>query len=401
PTQTAAWGDYDNDGWLDLYVGNESTGGREYPCELFHNNHDGTFTNVAASAGVDNVGFVKGVAWGDYNNDGLIDLYLSRFGQRNVLYRNDGKDANGTWRFTDVTAEAGVGEPLASFATWFFDYDNDGWLDLFVAPFSGFVKESLPSVVATYLGQSPKVEHAKLYHNNGDGTFTDVAHAAGLDRVLLVMGSNFGDLDNDGYLDLYLGTGEPNLTTLIPNRMFRNDRGRTFQDVTTSGGFGHLQKGHGISFADIDNDGDQDIRAVLGGVFQADVYESALFENPGHGNHWITLRLEGVQSNRSAIGARVRVRVRTDQGERSIYVTAGAGGSFGDSSLQQEIGLGQARSLEAVEITWPATRQTQVLRNLTMDGIWKIREGNNQPVAVQAKVIHLKHEDAGSNPHHH
>ncbi|MFY9825896.1 MAG: CRTAC1 family protein, partial [Thermoanaerobaculia bacterium] len=267
------------------------------------------------------------------------------------------------------------------------------------------VKESLPSVVATYLGQSPKVEHAKLYHNNGDGTFTDVAHAAGLDRVLLVMGSNFGDLDNDGYLDLYLGTGEPNLTTLIPNRMFRNDRGRTFQDVTTSGGFGHLQKGHGISFADIDNDGDQDIRAVLGGAFEGDVYESALFENPGHGNHWITLRLEGVQSNRSAIGARIRVRVKTGQGERSIYVTAGAGGSFGDSSLQQEIGLGQAQSLEAVEVTWPATRQTQVFRGLAMDGIWEIREGDPHPFAVQAKVIHLMHGDAGSSvrpgPDHH
>ena len=405
PSHSAAWADYDNDGWLDLFVGNESTGGREYPCELFHNNHDGTFTNVAAYAGVDNVGFVKGVTWGDYNNDGLIDLYLSRFGQTNVLYRNDGRVADGrggtSWRFTDVTAAAGVAEPHASFATWFFDYDNDGWLDLFVAPFSGFLKESLPTVVATYLGLPSAAEHARLYHNNGDGTFTDVARAARLDRVLLVMGANFGDLDNDGYLDMYLGTGEPNLTALVPNRMFRNDRGRTFQDVTTSGGFGHLQKGHGVSFADIDNDGDQDIRAVMGGAFQGDVYWSVLFENPGHGNHWITLRPEGVRSNRSAIGARIRLRVQTDQGERSIYATVNAGGSFGDSSLQQEIGLGQARSLDAVEITWPATGQTQVFRGLAMDRIWKLREGDPEPVAVPAKVIRLARDEAGSHPPHH
>jgi len=405
PTHSAAWGDYDNDGWLDLFVGNESTGGREYPCELYHSNHDGTFTNVAAAAGVDNVGFVKGVTWGDYNNDGLIDLYLSRFGEPNVLYRNDGRTAAGPgpagWRFTDVTADAGVAEPRASFPTWFFDYDNDGWLDLFVAPFTGFVKDSLPTVVATYLGLPNAAERAKLYHNNGDGTFTDVARAARLDRVLLVMGANFGDLDNDGYLDMYLGTGEPSLTTLVPDRMFRNDRGRTFQDVTTSGGFGHLQKGHGISFADIDNDGDQDIRAVIGGAMEGDVYQSAFYENPGHGNHWITLRLEGVQSNRSAIGARIRIRVQTDQGERSIYMTVNAGGSFGDSSLQQEIGVGQARSLEAVEITWPVTGRTQVFRGLAMDRIWKVREGDPEPAAVAAKVIHLAHEEEGSHPPHH
>jgi tetratricopeptide (TPR) repeat protein len=395
PTHSAAWGDYDNDGWLDLYAGNESTPGRDYPCELYHNNGDGTFTNVAAAAGVDNVGFVKGVSWGDYNNDGLLDLYLSRFQQPNVLYRNDGRagraadSQSAPWRFTDVTAEAGVAEPRASFATWFWDYDNDGWLDLFVAPFAGYVKEALATVVATYLGRPHPAETAKLYRNNGDGTFTDVARAARLDRVLLVMGANFGDLDNDGWLDLYLGTGEPSLTTLVPNRMFRNDRGRTFQDVTTSGGFGHLQKGHGISFADIDNDGDQDVRAVLGGALWGDVYQSALFENPGHGNRWITLRLEGVKSNRDAIGARIRLRVRTEQGERSLYATVGAGGSFGDSSLQQELGLGQARSLEAVEITWPATGRTEVYRGLAMDRVWKIREGDPEPVAVPVKAIRL------------
>src|SRR5260221_8566643 len=128
-------------------------------------------------------------------------------------------------------------------------------------------------------------ERPRLYHNNHDGTFSDVAKAAGLDHLLHAMGCNYGDLDNDGYLDFYLGTGDPSLGTLIPNRMFRNAQGRFFQDVTTSGGFGHLQKGHGVSFADFDNDGDQDIYTVIGGAYSGDHYRNVFFENPGHGNH--------------------------------------------------------------------------------------------------------------------
>src|SRR5262249_16075123 len=120
---------------------------------------------------------------------------------------------------------------------------------------------------------------AKLYHNNRDGTFTDVSHQMGVDKVLLAMGSNFGDLDNDGFLDFYVGTGNPDLSMLIPNRMFRNNGGKSFQDVTTSGGFGHLQKGHGVSFGDIDNDGDQDIHEDMGGAYPGDQARNVLFVN--------------------------------------------------------------------------------------------------------------------------
>ena len=171
------------------------------------------------------------------------------------------------------------------------------------------------------------------------------------------MGANFGDLDNDGWLDFYLGTGDPSLSTLIPNRMFRNADGKFFQDVTTSGGFGHIQKGHGISFADFDNDGDQDIYEVMGGAYAGDNYRNVLFLNPGHGNHWITLKLEGIRSNRAAMGARIRVTVQTAQGERSIYKTVSTGGSFGASPLRQEIGLGQAKAIRSVEIFWPTHRE--------------------------------------------
>src|SRR4029078_9965945 len=129
----------------------------------------------------------------------------------------------------------------------------------------------------------------------------------GLNQTIFGMSGNFGDLDNDGLLDFSLGTGQPSYTALFPNRMFRNAGGKRFQDVTTSGGFGNLQKGHGIAFADINNDGQQDIYSVLGGAYTGDKYYTALYANPGHENHWLKLKLEGVTSNRSAIGARIRV----------------------------------------------------------------------------------------------
>jgi len=379
PTPTSAWGDYDNDGWLDLFVGNESTEENINPCELYHNNGDGTFTNVADKLGVITGGFVKGVAWGDYNNDGRLDLYVSRLREMNVLYRNDGKNAAGEWTFKDVTAEAGVAEPLQSFPCWFFDYDNDGWLDIFVsgyyAPFG--------AVAADYLGEPIGAERPRLYHNNRNGSFTDITKQAGVFKVLLTMGSNFGDLDNDGFLDFYLGTGDPDLRSLMPNRMFRNFEGKYFQDVTTSGGFGHLQKGHGVAFGDIDNDGDQDIFMEIGGALPGDGFRSALFENPGHGNHWITLKLEGTQTNRSAIGARIKVTVALGKTTRDIYVTVGTGGSFGSSSLQQEIGLGEATAIQAIEITWPVSRKTQIFKEVAMDQALKIREGEAEFVPLK------------------
>src|SRR5690606_28194883 len=210
----------------------------------------------AEEAGVDIVGFVKGVVSGDFNNDGRPDLYLSRLDGANHLLRNDGPAAGDGWRFTETAAAAGVAEPFRSFTGWFWDYDQDGWEDLFVA---GYNVQDAGDVAADYLGLPHTGERARLYRNRGDGTFGDASREAGLDRLLHTMGGNHGDLDNDGWPDLYLGTGDPDFTTLVPNRMFRNAGGVRFQDVTTSGGFGQLQKGHGIAFADLDNDGDQDI----------------------------------------------------------------------------------------------------------------------------------------------
>ncbi len=372
PNQTAVWLDFDGDGWLDIYFGYESTGDEIHPCELYRNNHDGTFTECAGAAGVAAVGFVKGVVTGDFNNDGRPDLYLSRRGQPNILFRNDGpQGTNNGWKFTDVSVQAGVTEPIVSFPTWFFDYDNDGWEDIFV---SGYGTRDVGDVAADYLGLAGNGELPKLYHNNHDGTFKDVTREARLNHVLLTMGCNFGDFDNDGWLDMYLGTGDPNVATIVPNRAFRNAGGKYFQDVTTSGGFGVLQKGHAISFGDLNNDGTQDIYHLVGGAFEGDTYRSMLFENPGHGNHWVTLKLEGVKSNRIAIGARIKVIVQSREGERMICRTVGTGGSFGANPLRQEMGLGHATAIKRVEIFWPVTGRTQMVTNLDLDKFYRIRE---------------------------
>ena len=387
PTHSAAWSDYDNDGDLDLYVGNESDAWERHPCQLYQNQGDGTFANVAPELSIDNIGFVKGVTWGDYDDDGDSDLYLSRLGQDNVLYRNEGPRKP----FADATATAGVAEPQGSFPTWFWDYDNDGDLDLFAA---GYHSENPAGIAAIYLGQPSSAARPRFYQNRGDGTFADITTQVGMDGIILAMGANYGDIDNDGFLDCYIGTGNPDLRSLLPNRMMRNVGGQRFAEATFSGGFGHIQKGHGISFADIDNDGDQDIYIVLGGAYDGDFYQNVLFENPGHGHRWLTLRLEGVQSNRDALGARIQARIRENGLIRDIYATVGSGGSFGSSSLQQELGLGRADTLLFVEVTWPTTGQKQRFSNLAMDQILRIREGDAAPIPIHLNRLSL------SSAHH-
>ena len=379
PTNTAAWADFDGDGWLDLFVGHESKAEDRNASQLFHNNKDGTFTEVGAVSGLAELGFVKGVAWGDYNNDGRPDLYVSVMYGHNHLFRNDGSvDAENVakgWQFTDVTLAAGVGKQSNSFATWFFDYDNDGWPDLFVA---GYSLDESSDVGAFEMGLASHAELPKLYRNRHDGTFEDASVKVRLDRTILTMGASFGDLDNDGWLDIYQGTGDSTWGALLPNRMFRNDKGRLFQDVTTAGDFGHLQKGHGIAFADLHRTGFEDVFEEMGGAQPGDSFQSALYKNPGNGNHWLTLKLEGVKSNKAAFGARVDVTVREAQGFRHIYRTVGFGSSFGGNPLEQHIGIGIAKQIESVVVTWPSSGVVDRVRDVVADKRYVLLEGEGK-----------------------
>ena len=369
PTQTAAWADFDNDGDLDLYVGNESA-----PSQLFVNDGSGSFTNRARSAGVENLRFAKGVSWGDYDADGYPDLYVSNLTNENRLYHNE---RDGT--FTDVAKELGVQGPKHSFACWFWDYDNDGILDLFVASYM----PDLPTIASGMLHLGSIDETMALYKGIEGGGFDNVSREQNVDYLTSTLGANFGDLDNDGFLDFYLGTGFPDYAGLVPNRMFRNRGGSGFSDITTAGGFGHIQKGHAVTFADFDNDGDQDIYQQLGGMFPGDAFMNVLFENPGFEKHWIKLQLVGDGSNRSAIGARIRVEFRENGEQRSIYRHVSSGGSFGSQTFRQEIGLGLATSIDVLEIFWPTTGRVQKFRDVSVDRFLKIHEGQDQYEEVQ------------------
>ncbi len=384
PTQAAAWMDYDGDGWLDLFVAHETTGGQTYASQLFHNNHDGTFTQVKAPGAAPgklgaNLGFVKGATWGDYNNDGRPDLYLSTMSGRSFLFRNDGpRDPAhpdpADWVWTDVTERAGLAGTRFTFPTWFFDYDNDGWLDIFAG---GYATGGIEDYGAFQFNKPNHAAVSHLFHNNHDGTFTDEPKALGLDRAITVMAANFGDLDNDGWLDVYLGLGDSYYQSLLPKKMFRNDQGKYFQDVTTSGGFGNLQKGHGISFADIENNGNEDVFEELGGAYPGDRFVPVLYHNRGHGNHWVTLVLEGVKTNRAAYGARIKVTIDEHGKRRSIYRAVGSVSSFGGNPMQQHIGLGQATSIREIEIWWPVSGERQHFKNVKVDRAFHVREGRD------------------------
>jgi FG-GAP-like repeat/ASPIC and UnbV len=390
PTQTAVWADFNNDGWLDVFVGAESFGGDQFPCELFINNHDGTFTECANKANVGVIDFVKGVTAGDYNNDGLPDLFISSLSGVKRLLRNDGI-INGCIHFTDVTAQAGLSTNDArTFSTWFWDYDNDGWSDILVCNYDN--KEPLGVYAAAEALGRPigKVGRITLFHNNHDGTFTDVSDTVGLNKIVFAMGSNFGDIDNDGYPDMYFGTGNPLYQSLIPNKLFRNAGGKKFEDVTVASRTGNLQKGHGVAIADIDNDGDEDIFIKMGGAYAGDAYQSLLYINPGQNkNNWISLDLEGVQCNRAAIGARIKLSFLENGVRRNVYKDVNSGSSFGSNPLRQHLGVGMARVIDSVEIRWPGS-ETQVFRNVAVDQFLRIKEGNATPVRIPLKAFRIR-----------
>ncbi len=372
PNQAADWADFDLDGDLDLFVGNESHRGFKSPVEFYRNDGPDSrgitqFTEMATAVGLRGFAYVKGVSWGDFDGDRFPDLFLSCLDEKNHLFRNRG---DGT--FEGVTTKHGVSEPLRSFPTWFWDYNNDGHLDLFVSTYLGAGAQVFHHAKGRRM---PDTSIPRLYRNDGNGGFEEVARQSGLDQPMLPMGSNFGDLTNDGFPDFYLGTGDPSLSSVVPNQLMSNENGY-FVDRTVQSGTGHLQKGHAVSMADFDRDGDLDIFEQMGGAFLGDPYYDALYENPGGGGNWISVRLRGVQSNSFGVGSRVAILVeRKDGTERWFYRWMNSGGSFGANPLELHMGLGDAKSIRRIEIRWPKkTEKTQVLEAVEMNRRIEIRE---------------------------
>ena len=487
----AAWFDYDRDGDLDIYFvngtalpGTSTTGTNA----LYHNNGDGTFTDITSKAYTDDQGYGFSCAIGDYNNDGFLDLYVANYGP-NVLYHN-----NGDGTFTDTTKVAGVGNSRWSVAAAFADYDNDGDIDLFVANYVEYRLENNPvcsrSGVRLYCNPevftgSPSILYHnngdgtfsdytqkanlfnsndkamgicwcdydndgdsdlfvandkvadRLYKNNGDGTFTDVAFQSGValseigvaessmapvfgdinndgwfDLVItnfhdepnnvyqndgnsffsdityqsgiggqgltyLSWGAEFADLDNDGYLDLFIVNGHiddnirlvrPSMTYEQPNQLFKNSKGQSFEDISDQSGPGLDLKmvSRGAALGDYDNDGDIDI--LVTNSYQS---PNLLRNDTNSQNHWLVFEMVGIQSNLDGIGVRIKVVTLEHSQIREVK----SGGSYpSHSDMRLHFGLGQSTVVDLVEIRWPSGL-TEHFKGINADQFLRVVEG--------------------------
>jgi hypothetical protein len=489
--------DYDNDGWMDIYLVNSGQCDFFNPNPplrnaLYRNNRDGTFTDVTQKAGVAGGGYGQGVAVGDYDGDGFPDMYVTQYG-RSILYHN-----NGDGTFTDVTEKAGVAAPGWSSSAVWFDYDNDGRLDLFVCRFVDFDKsKNLPCAA----GDSPgyciprlyKPMAGWLFHNNGDGTFSDVSKTSGIASSLgKAWGAVATDINNDGRMDLFVAndtvqnflfinrgggkfeeigapagvafseTGRPRsgmgvdsadfnqdgwMDLFVANidheiySLYLNNHDESFDDQAGSNGISaasRLMSGWGLKFFDYDNDGNLDliianghpddlivkkydnvgyleppllfhntgkglknVSAESGPVFSrplaarglaigdfdndgaVDVLVSCNDEAPvllrnnlGNKNHWLGLKLLGTKANIDAIGARVTYQAGELKRSR---MKVGGGSYLSSHDPRLVLGLGQATKIDWLEVKWPMPGgTTQRFTNLPIDRYVTMREGKAQ-----------------------
>ncbi len=343
PAFTPSWVDYDCDGHLDLFIANNLGGlfDRKTPNRLFHNNGDGTFTEVTEAAGLSTYWPTIGAAWGDYNNDGYPDLFLSNAMGRSQLYRNNG---NGT--FTDVSEEAGVTSYCIGSTAFWCDYNNDGWLD--IVQFSWSDHEDVIYTMRHGEGP-PNGRPHRIYHNNGDGTFTLRNREIGLDGCHGTMSGNAGDFNNDGYLDLVLGNGSPRMDRLEPPMLLESD-GKRFRNITFAAGLPFSGKGHGANMADLFGDGRLSVLLAAGGAYPGDLLTTRCFYPKRLPGNYLNVRLTGVKSNRSAIGARVSLKA----GGRNQYREVGGGSNFGCLPFEQHFGLADFEKVDAIQIRWPS-----------------------------------------------
>jgi hypothetical protein len=213
----------------------------------------------------------------------------------------------------------------------------------------------------------------------------------GPDKVFMPMGANFGDIDNDGFLDIYLGNGNPSYASVLPHVLLRNHEGKYFVDVTASLGTREFHKGHGVAFADLQRHGYEDIVTETGGATPGDRHTLRLFANTASGNDWINLKLVGVESNRAAIGARIKVTVKNEGKEmRAIYRTVGSGGSFGASPLEQHMGLGKSAQIEKIEVDWAGSGTHQSFTGVGKNQFWEMREGSEEVKRLERKPVRFR-----------
>jgi hypothetical protein len=400
----AAFGDYDKDGFVDVFVahyvaldlsdlpsfGSAKTckyhgidvqcgprGLKGSPDNLYHNNHDGTFTDVSKQAGVDDPHHLFGLTavWSDFNNDGHLDLFVANDGQPNFLYQNDGSG-----HFTDVAYQAGVavsqdGSEQANMGLALGDYDHSGKFSLMISHFND--------------------EYAAIFHNDGNMAFTDVSDVSGIAHITspyVGWGDGFFDFDNDGWPDLFLVNGHvyPQIDSADvgaryrePKLLFLNTRNGKFADVSRQVGpaIQTPQVSRGMAMADLFNDGTIDL------VIENLQGSPMILRTRGNTNHWISLELQGVQSNRLALNARVRVSA----GDIVQMDEVRSGGSYlSQHDLRLHFGLGSSNRADRVEILWPSGK-TEILTNLAADHFYSVQEGKGVVPVEQIHPASIKH----------
>ncbi len=403
-TQTSAWTDIDLDGWIDLVVAHESLPQKyERGIDVYLNKKDGTFAYVSSEYGLNRNSFFKGVVATYANNDKYPDLYFSSLGEGTFLYLNQG--AMGQKGFVQAGPSSNIGQPQRCFPSWSFDYDNDGNEDLFT---SSYTNDGTPALhwVLSHMGKADPGLLPKLFHNKGNAVYEEVGQKMGLTEIAFTMGCNFGDINTDGYLDFYLSTGNPAYQSVVPNKMYLNMDGKKFEDVSYSGGFANIQKGHGVAFGDPDHDGDEDMYVVIGGAYDGDSFFNCFYENPNeHNNNWVVLKLTGKSANRAAIGARVAISVQEGGKERKIYRMVSSGASFGANSLNLEVGLRKATTINNVTVQWPCKDcPDQVFTGLEINKAYLLTQDETSPapipynkVAFKKTTDHMEHMDHMQN----
>ena len=357
---SAAWGDYDGDGYLDLYVVNHGTCGYAGQQDrLYRNDGDGTFSDVTdllPAAATDGLGFQA--AWFDYNGDGRQDLYLANDDVANAhdvnhLWRNDGPGPAGTWLFTDVSASSGANFAINSMGIGVGDFNRDGRLDL-----------AISNKGATVLAR-----------NNGDGTFSNVAAAKAVARPMqsatqqsITWGLEFADFNLDGWEDLYVASGGITSPVPQPNELFVNPGTGPFLDLSApSGAMDAGGVSRGVAFADYNGDGLVDLYVVdLAG-------SPHLFENvtPVPGLHWLEVRTTGTVSNRDGCGARLTLVAGGATLVREIL--CGSTSLASGSDRTAHFGLGSASSVTSLTIDWPSGEH-QVLTGVAADQLLRVTE---------------------------
>src|SRR5438874_834564 len=404
-----AFFDYDNDGWLDLFLVNgtrfEGIPASRPPTNfLFHNNRDGTFTDVTERAGLTRTGWGQGCCIGDYDNDGFDDLVVTYWGGI-VLYHN-----NGDGTFTDLTEKAGLVQkdphPRWNTGCCFVDYDRDGLLDLFVANYVNFDPPSAPqpgdSQYCRYFGLSigcgPQALCGGtniLYHNRGDGTFEDVSERSGVvvprgpavptfvsDQWIPAGSYGLGvcaaDFDNDGWPDIYMSNGhvfpevdtrQLHVTFKQRKILYKNLGNGRFADVTSISGPALTQPrpSRGMAFGDFDNDGDVDVA-----IINMNEPPSLLRNESPATNNWLKIKCIGAKSNRSAIGARVRVVA----GRHSQMNEVLSGSSYlSQNDFRLHFGLAQAKQVDLVEVRWPLGL-VESFKNIGANQLLVLQEGH-------------------------